>query len=39
MAFPFNDQVYTKSFTPREYQVNTCFNDNIFSTGKSLFWE
>lgn len=21
MAFPLNDQVYTKSFTPREYQV------------------
>jgi len=22
MAFPLNDQVYTKSFTPREYEVS-----------------
>lgn len=22
MAFPLNDQVYIKSFTPREYQVS-----------------
>lgn len=25
MAFPLNDQIYTKSFTPREYQVRENF--------------
>ncbi|XP_076750079.1 endoribonuclease Dcr-1 [Xylocopa sonorina] len=29
MAFPLNDQIYTKSFTPREYQVE------LFYTAKS----
>ncbi|XP_011315268.1 endoribonuclease Dcr-1 [Fopius arisanus] len=38
MAFPFNDQVYTKSFTPREYQVELLYTakqrDIIICLGK-----
>ncbi|XP_003706496.2 endoribonuclease Dcr-1 isoform X1 [Megachile rotundata] len=39
MAFPLNDQIYTKSFTPREYQVELFYaarNKNIIvCLGKS----
>jgi len=30
MAFPLNDQVYTKSFTPREYEVSFFGHDQSY---------